>query len=321
MPLQSAQKLPFCKYPKSIDIGEHGLQALPAELPIISLDAVQPYRSTLYTIKSTETLNSTQFLELTKVIARSFSINEPMAKHLQPPKACPAEVIGKVHKDSLGEDLFGEWTKENILFWVFRLFIITNPASRLHDISVNAHVIKHSLAVFNNAGEIIGGAININLSLPETEQPIRSNDPFINAVLPFFEPVYQLLSLQINLSLGALRSAYPAFRIALADNKVADLNLIARSPSLAKEDTFELVAETAERYQQSGFEYLVISAANQWTGAACEILGGVRVHFSPYRHSKLVHESSEALEGIASSTDGYISGKDSGSMLYIIRLQ
>lgn len=321
MDFSTAPKLPYCKYPKAIDSKKHGLQLLPGSLPIITLEAAQQFRSSKYEVVSTETLSAAQIIKMVKLIADSFAINEPMARHIMPPKQAPPDITGLKHSDSFGSDDFGEWTKENILFWVFRLFILTDAESPLDAIRINNYAIKQSLAVINKEGEMIGGAINVNLSIPENEQLIRNNDPFINAVLPFFEPVYHLLSTQMNLSLEALSNTFPEFKTALQNGKVGDLNLIARSPSLPTEDTFELVAVTAERFQQQGYEFLIVSAANQWTGAACEVLGGIKVHFAPYRISKVVYESADAVYDKASSIDGFISNKDSGCMLYVIRLQ
>jgi len=65
---------------------------------------------------------------------------------------------------------------------------------------------------------------------------------------------------------------------------------------------------------------MVIEATNQWTGAACEALGGVRVHFAPFRAHRTVCRSEEPLDDTVTSPDGFLSSKDSGSMLYVIRL-
>ena len=98
-----------------------------------------------------------------------------------------------------------------------------------------------------------------------------------------YEPVYAQLGAQDVEALAALSDRYPAFRKAYAEGKVGHHLLIARSDALAKEDAFELVAASAERYQALGYGYMVTEATNQWTGAAFEALGGVRVHFAPFR--------------------------------------
>ena len=43
------------------------------------------------------------------------------------------------------------------------------------------------------------------------------------------------------------------------------------------------MAASAEHYRTLGYSYLVTEATNQWTGAAFEALGGVRVHFAPFQ--------------------------------------
>jgi hypothetical protein len=73
------------------------------------------------------------------------------------------------------------------------------------------------------------------------------------------------------------------------------------------------------RYQALGHAFVLIEATNQWTGAACEALGATRVHFAPFRAHRTVRRSAEPLADIVTSPDGFLSGKDSGSMLYVIR--
>ncbi len=96
--------------------------------------------------------------------------------------------------------------------------------------------------------------------------------------------------------------------------------MVARSDALPKAHTFELVAATAAHYQALGYAFVVVEATNQWTGAACELLGGVRVYFAPYQAQTTVPQSLEPLEGTVTSRNGFLSDKDSGSMFYVIRL-
>jgi hypothetical protein len=65
---------------------------------------------------------------------------------------------------------------------------------------------------------------------------------------------------------------------------------------------------------------MVTEATHQWTGAAFEALGGVRVHFAPFQARPAVRRSDEPLEGVTTSPDGFLSNKDSGGMFYVIRL-
>ena len=65
---------------------------------------------------------------------------------------------------------------------------------------------------------------------------------------------------------------------------------------------------------------MVTEATNQWTGAAFEALGGVRVHFAPFQAQPAVRKSDESLEGVVTSSNGFLSDRDSGGMFYVIRL-
>jgi hypothetical protein len=65
---------------------------------------------------------------------------------------------------------------------------------------------------------------------------------------------------------------------------------------------------------------MVTEATNQWTGAAFEALGGVRVHFRPFKVEPAVPKSNEPLEDVTTSPNGFLSDKDSGGMFYVIRL-
>ncbi len=122
------------------------------------------------------------------------------------------------------------------------------------------------------------------------------------------------------MALRALSERYPAFREAYGKDKVGHHLLVARSDDLPKEDAFELVAASAERYRALGYSYMVTEATNQWTGATFEALGGVRVHFYPFQAQPAVRKSAESLEGVVTSPNGFLSDKDSGGMFYVIRL-
>jgi hypothetical protein len=121
-------------------------------------------------------------------------------------------------------------------------------------------------------------------------------------------------------ALTALSIRYPEFREAYAQDKVGHHFMAARSDALAKAGTFEPVAASAEHYQALGYAFMVVEATNQWTGAACEALGGVPIHFAPFQAQPTVRQSAAALEDVATSSSGFLSDKDSGSMFYLIRL-
>jgi hypothetical protein len=148
---------------------------------------------------------------------------------------------------------------------------------------------------------------------------MRDDDPILAAVLSFVEPMMALLLTQDAEGLDAL-SRHPHFARAHADARVGHHFMVARSDALPKRDAFELVAATADHYRTLGFAYVLIEATNQWTGAACEALGAVRVHFAPFRAKRVVTASATPIAHEVTSPDGYLSAKDSGSMLYVLRL-
>jgi hypothetical protein len=264
----------------------HGLQPLPEKLPVMDLDATKPYRSSMSKAVVIDTFHYRQVLQLAKTIAASFAINEPMTRDINPSKEPQVNLRNIKHYHPYGEDEFGEWTKENILYWVIRLFILTNPADPIERIGMNKVLLTHSLAILNDAGEMIGGAFNLPLSLSDVEQAPRANDPFMDAAYSFFQPIHHLLISQDAEALQYLNEKFPHFKTAFNSGKAVIFFMIARSPLLPTEDAFELVAATIERFKELSYEYVVTAAANQWTGADFELIGGVRVHFAHYRYEK-----------------------------------
>ncbi len=319
-PLDRPQALPWCEYPKAKDVAQHGVQQLPEVLPLIDYPNAQSHRSVQYKVTRAETLEPAQVLQMTRIVATSFAKRDPMFRHLRLPKQAPTGLLEVNHIDPYGTDVFGPWTKQNIFYWLIRLLNLTDPTSPLSNIQANEEVIEHSLAITDSEGGVIGGAFNETMPAVDVEPPFRQNDPFLSAVLSFFEPIFALLGSQDAESMAALRGHYPGFRKAHDDGKVGHHFLIARSDALPTEHTFELVVATAERYQKLGYEYMVTSGVNQWTGAACEVLGGTPVHYAPFQAAKTIPESAEPLEDTVTSSNGYISNKDSGSMFYVIHL-
>jgi hypothetical protein len=197
------------------------------------------------------------------------------------------------------------------------LFILTDTGSSIKHIEMNGQLFTHSLAIFNNTGEIIGGAFNMPATFSDVEQTLRTGDTFMDAAYGFFKPIHHLLISQEAAALNYLSQSFAGFKIALENGHVGIFFMIACSPLLPTEDSFELVASSMERFKELGYEYVVTAAANQWTGAAFELLGAVRVHFAPYRLVKQVRKSEEGLSDETWSQDGYLSDKDSGCMFYV----
>jgi hypothetical protein len=289
-------------------------------LPLVDFAQARPYRSSRYSTVIATELTKEQLLQMAWVIATGFARREPQARHLRPPKHPPAGLMEARHTDPFGTDSFGSWDTETQMYWIVRLTALTDPTSPQGAIEVNEEVLAQSLAILDGEGRVRGAAFNETMPPFDVEPPLREDDLFLDTVLSVWEPVYGALGAQDAEALTALSESYPEFKEAYAQSKVSHHILIARSDDLPKGDTFELVAASAEHCRTLGYSYLVTEATNQWTGAAFEALGGVRVHFAPFQVKPAVHQSDEPLEGITTSPNGFLSDKDSGGMFYVIRL-
>jgi hypothetical protein len=320
VPNSVPRPLPYSAYPGAADVARHGLQPLPASLPPADFARVRPHRSGRYSAVVATELGKGQLLQMARVIASGFACREPQARHLRPPKHPPAGLMEVLHADPFGTDPFGPWDTETHMYWIARLRALTDPTSPKDAIEVNREALEQSLAILDRTGWVVGAAFNETMPPYDEEPPLRVGDPLLDAVLEAWEPVYTALGAQDAEALAALSARYPAFREAYAGGKVGHHLLVARSDDLPKGDAFELVAASAERYLELGYEYMVTEATNQWTGAAFEALGGVRVHFYPFQAEPAVVESEEPLEGVTTSPNGFLSDKDSGGMFYALRL-
>jgi hypothetical protein len=291
------------------------VQPLPDELPVADLTDAERYRSLRHRTTRTTDLAEAQLVQLAQVVGDAFSRLEPMARHLRPGQP-PAGLPGAIHHDPLGSADFGPWTTSQILVWFVRLLALTDPTSPRDDIRVNEDVRSHSLAVVDDTGTVIGGAINETMSAPGHDLHLRQGDPFLDAVLNYAGPIFELVDRQDLEAITALADRYPTFADALTGGGVGHHFMIARGDRLPRDDAFELVAATVEHFRDAGFRYVVVEASKQWTGAACEALGGVRVHLAPFRTKVVVPIDGDGT----TSPDGFISDKDSGCMFYLIRL-
>ncbi len=312
--------LPYCPYPSAADVAQHGVQILPTNLPLVDFERARPHRSLRYATVPATRLTPAQVMRLAEVVGTSFARREPQCRHLQPARVPPAGLREAVHTDAFGTSAFGPWDTERLLFWFIRLLVLTDPTSPRSVIAVNAETLAQSLVILDDTGDVIGGALNESMPLLVGPPAFRRGDPFLDAVHTFVAPVFALLGAQDVEAVKALSVAYPEFHDAHAAGKVGHHFMVARSDALPKADAFELVAATAGHYRALGHAFMVIEATNQWTGAACEVLGATRVHFAPFRAQRTVRRSAEPLDDTVTSPDGFLSSKDSGSMLYVIRL-
>jgi hypothetical protein len=260
------QPLPYCSYPTAADVVQHCVQPLPLLLPRVDLAGARPHRSLRYTTVPATRLTPDQVLRLAEVVGTSFVRREPQCRHLQPARVPPVELRAAVHTDHFGTSGFGPWDTERLLFWFIRLLVLTDPTSPRSAIAVNPEALAQSLAILDDTGDVIGGALNETMPPLAGPPDFRHGDPFLDAVLGFVEPIFALLGAQDAEALKALSIAYPEFRDAHAAGKVGHHFMVARSDALPTSDAFELVAATAARYQELGDAFMVIEATNQWTG-------------------------------------------------------
>lgn len=312
-------RLPWCEYPTAVQIERHGLQPLPPSLPVADLAAAHPYRSAAFRVTRLRDLSVEQQLEMARIMAESFAQREPMLRFLRLAQLPPVPLAGHLHSDPLGTHEFGPWQKDTLFGWLIRVFFLTDPTSSATAIRMRTDVQEQSLAIVDADGHVIGGAINETMPHGQMSE-LREPDPVIAALLTNFEAIFAMLGEQEHASIHALEQHSPAFHQALGSGRVGHHVLVARSSRLPTEDALELVAGTVEHYRDLGFEYILTSAVNQWTGAAATLLGGIPVHFEPYLSRRRLAASAVPLD-IPSSLTGMLSNKDSGSMLYVIRLR
>jgi hypothetical protein len=288
-------------------------------VPLVDFERAKPYRSNCYsTVLATE-LTKEQLLQSAWVLGAGFARREPQARHLRSPKNPPPGLVEACHTDPFGTATFGWWDTATHICWITRLTALTDPTSPQGAITVNEEVLTQSLAILDGERRVIGAAFNETMAPFDVEPPLREGDPFLDTLVGIWEAVYGALGAQ-DAALPALSERYPEFREAYEKGKVSHHFLISLSDDLPKGDAFELVAAGAERCRALGYEYMVTEATNQWTGAAFEALGGVRVHFRPFLVETAVPKSDDPLEDVTTSPNGFLADKDSGGMFYVIRL-
>jgi hypothetical protein len=243
--MSEPRALPYCSYPSASDVAQHGLQILPASLPLVDFEGARPHRSLRYVAMPASYLTPAEVLRLAEVVGTSFARREPQCRHLRPAKLPSAELREALHADPFGESAFGPWSTERLMYWFIRLLVLTDATSPRSAVEVNTDSLAQSLAVLDDAGDVVGGALNETMPLHAGPPSFRRGDPFLDAVLAFVDPVFALLGAQDAEALKALSVAYPDFRDAHAARKVGHHFMVARSDALPKSDAFELVAATA----------------------------------------------------------------------------
>ncbi|HLX92695.1 MAG TPA: hypothetical protein VKR32_13485 [Puia sp.] len=310
--------LPFCQYPDAFDKRNRGVLALPDELPSVDFARARPYRSFLCRSVSTSEFSADQWLELARMIGLSFTTREPMVRHLHLPLNRPGVLRQAIRKDQFSCEPFGEWTKENILHWMLRVWVFTRRSNDTVWREADNEFKNLSMAILDREHRIIGGSVSFRYSIHLEDD--RVDDSFKEGILAFTKPIVDVLQEQERCAIHELGVKYADFLEACKTGKVVDFFMVARSDYLGGEYAFELVAASIENFKARGYRFVVTSAANPWTGAAFELLNAVRVHYTPYRERKRVAKSETGLPEEVSSSDGYISAKESGCMFYVLSI-
>src|SRR5262245_2943971 len=107
LPADGPRSLPHCGYPRARDVAQHGVQVLPAALPLVDFVRSQPYRSVQYRAIEAARLTPAQVLQMARVVATAFARREPQARHIRPPKHPPIGLMDARHADPFGTDSFG----------------------------------------------------------------------------------------------------------------------------------------------------------------------------------------------------------------------
>jgi hypothetical protein len=250
-------------------------------------------------------------------MGRSFAKRDPVSRHLILPPHPPAYLEGVEHTDALGTESFGSWTLENLIYWFVRTFLITTPGDNMR---LNEEVLSLSY-VMMDGDEVMGGSFFEPLPPTDEEPTLEPDDDFRMAVMEHLDPIFSVLGFQNAECTGVLSAHSTAFQQARAAGKIVHHFMLARFDALPVLDTFELMMVPHQLLREQGYEYIVTEASHQWTGAAFEAEGAVRVHYIPYRHEKVLPVSADPGTDRVTSPDGYLSDKDSGCMFYVLRLR
>src|SRR5262245_22904627 len=145
--MSEPRPLPYCSYPSAADVAQHGVQILPASLPLVDFERARPYRSVRYAAMPASYLPPAEVMRLVEVVGTSFARREPQCRHLRPAKLPPAALREARHDDLFGSSAFGPWDTERLMYWFIRLLVITDATSPRSAIELNTETLTQSLAV------------------------------------------------------------------------------------------------------------------------------------------------------------------------------
>jgi hypothetical protein len=132
-----------CRPDVASDVAQHGLQILPASLPLVDFEGARPHRSLRYVAMPASYLTPPEVLRLAEVVGTSFARREPQCRHLRPAKLPSAELREALHADPFGESAFGPWSTERLMYWFIRLLVLTDATSPRSAVEVNTDSLAH----------------------------------------------------------------------------------------------------------------------------------------------------------------------------------
>ena len=350
---EDEQKVPFKKFPTHSEIENHGLQPLPetTDVPQISPSSVLPFclneeTSSSIVYRSWNDLCEEEVLELVRMLGLGFAKYEPMCRHLRAQLLCE-ELREEEYEDALGKHSWGfhsqkekgiekenlEMFMEDALTWWIRLCFVTNSSEDGRPVQkevLNLSTVAIDTKTNNFLGAVL--AMPAHIPSPPPSSPSSSSSSssssspthesiFHREAALALSPVKRYVDNMENTAIPALVSSYPPLQKAFENEKVTCCFMISKSSlhPVPLSLPVDLFRAHMEQQIELGMEYFVTEATNPWTGAVMEAMGATPTFFSPHRSVEGVIKSDKAVKEGPSSSNGWVSDKDSGAMFYVGR--
>ena len=318
-------------FPTRADTAFHGVQiaeldrlmATTATIPVFDASHLDALRNPRLCVRSWHSLSVSQVKEALAVIGEAFARWEPVVRHLLLP-AEPVEFKESTtrHSDGLEQGVtLGEWTAANLTAWWTREHFVvdaTQPGAPLqHD------TLLLSLAVVAPDGSVTTSYCLHKQSPPDASAPDAAAPTIHTFLKQCYFPLDALLECTTNEGFAALCKRFPDFVEAWQAGCVVEGAMLGKAAHVVdKREPLEIFYRAFFHCQALGYRYLFVLATSHWTGAIMEAMGAVRVSFEPFQGkiSVPLNKDGKALGGSPSSSNGWLSDKDSGVMMYVVAL-
>ena len=317
--------LPRVAFPSCNDKNAHGLQKESLSrckdvIPMFDLSGSFPLRNPQLCIKQWAALSREQVVEALAVIGEAFERNEPVMRHVILPQA-PSDFHTLRHSDGLQKDTeAGPWSAANLTAWWARLYWVVDL--RLPGAPLIRETMESSLAVVSPDGHVTT-AICVSV-----QAPFDGNDFERDKLCPIGQYVTNCYSFlddiceeADNHGLAELCRQFPDFENAIRGKKVAEACMLGKGNHASdSREPFELLYRLFFHLQTLGYSYMYVLASAHWTGAFLEMAGAVRVYFCPWQGKRPLPVGVTPQPSQPCSPNGWMSDKDSGLMMYVVRL-